>query len=115
MKKTIKCCNRHEENVQLIWTFAFPGAEYWCPYCGANYGMMGAGEERELTFAECREMIKYRYIGREYLSAMSSLNCDSLMWEGKRIKHSELPESEKQRLLKIIDEWVYPIENIINK
>jgi hypothetical protein len=43
MKDKIRCCNRHEKNVKLISTFAFIGAEYWCPYCGANYGYLGAG------------------------------------------------------------------------
>ena len=111
MKKEVKCCNRHDENVQLVWTFAFPGAEYWCPYCGAHYGMMGAGEVRELTFAERREMIKYRKIGKEYLNAMSTFNCSALMWEGKQITPDELPEEEKTRLKKIINEWKYPIDS----
>jgi hypothetical protein len=111
MKTEIKCCNRHDENVKLEWTFAFPGAEYWCPYCGANYGMMGAGEIRELTFTERREMIKYRKIGKEYLNAVSTFNCSYLEWEGKRITPKELPKAEKQRLQKIIDEWRYPVDS----
>ena len=105
----VKCCNRHDENVQLVWTFAFMGAEYWCPYCGANFGMLGAGEIRELTFAERREMIKYRNIGKDYLDARSTLVCETLLWEGKRIRPEDLPDEEKERIQSVIDNWVYPI------
>ena len=106
----VKCCYRHDENVQLIWTFAFPGAEYWCPYCGYTAGMLGAGETRELTFAQRREMIKWRSVGQEYLNARATFSCDTLLWEGERIKPEDLPEAEKIRLQKIIDQWEYPID-----
>jgi len=96
--------------VQLIWTFAFPGAEYWCPYCGYISGMLGAGEYRKLTFAERRAMVKYRHIGKEFLEAKSRTNCSSLIWEGKRISPVDLPVEEKQRLKAIIDDWKYPAE-----
>ncbi len=104
----IRCCDRHEKNVQLVWTFAFPGAEYWCPYCGATSGMMGAGEYRNLTFSECREMIKYRHIGDDFLDARSTSVCSSMMWEGKRISPHDLPDHEKKRIQEVINEWVYP-------
>ena len=40
----MKICDRHDEyEVPLIWTFAFSGCEYWCPYCGNKGGMMGTG------------------------------------------------------------------------
>ena len=111
MKTTkVRCCNRHEENVKLVWTFAFNGYEYWCPYCGANYGMLGAGEIRELTFSEMREMVKYRTIGKDYIDAIDSFNCDELKFNGKWIKPEDLPEEENERLQLIIDNWVYPVE-----
>ena len=108
----VKCCSRHEENVKLIWTFAFAGAEYWCPYCGANEGIMGAGEIRELTFEECREMVKYKHIGKEFLEAKSANACNSLIWEGERISPHDLPNAEKKRIWKVIEDWVYPINLI---
>ena len=43
-EKEIKICSNHTEQIPLIWTFAFPGAEYWCPYCGFTGGMFGSGE-----------------------------------------------------------------------
>ena len=110
----VRCCDRHEENVQLVWTFAFNDSEYWCPYCGANYGMMGAGEYRELSFSQKREMIKYRSIGKDYLDARSSLVCSSLLWEGERISPHDLPNKEKQRIQDVIDNWAYPIETKVN-
>lgn len=110
MEKEVKCCDQHEENVKLVWTYAFNGYEYWCPYCGENYGMLGAGETRALTFSECREMIKYRRIGKDYLKARSAQVCESLMWKGKRISPDDLPSHEKKRIQKVIDEWVYPAE-----
>lgn len=109
IKTEVLCCSRHEKNVQLVWTFAFPGAEYWCPYCGCSEGMLGAGEIRQLTFSERREMIKYRYIGKEYLQARSTAVCSSLMWKGERIKPEDLPIEERKRIKKVIDEWEYPI------
>lgn len=110
MKRTkVRCCDKHKENVKLVWTFAFMGAEYWCPYCGANFGMLGAGEIRELTFSEMREMVKYKNIGKDYLDAICSLTCDELLFNGKWIKSENLPKEEKQRLKSIIDNWVYPI------
>lgn len=39
----IKICANHKNQVPLIFTFRFPGAEYWCPYCGYQSGILGAG------------------------------------------------------------------------
>lgn len=36
----IEVCNC-DKKTPLIWTFRFPGAEYWCPKCGNLYGMFG--------------------------------------------------------------------------
>lgn len=47
-QEKIRVCHCNND-VPLIWTFKFVGAEYWCPNCGANYGMLGAGVETELT------------------------------------------------------------------
>ena len=50
MGKFIKICGNHEDYpVPLIWTFAFNGSEYWCPYCGFNGGMFGTGKNVEST------------------------------------------------------------------
>jgi len=58
MSKEIRICREHENEIPLIWTFAFDGAEYWCPYCGQNYGMLGAGIKVEET-EELKKAVKY--------------------------------------------------------
>ena len=44
MSNTIRICPEHlERPTPLLWTFAFPHKEYWCPHCGYTSGMLGAG------------------------------------------------------------------------
>ena len=39
MEAAYKTCPNHREYVvTLIMTFAFPGAEFWCPYCNCQTG-----------------------------------------------------------------------------
>ena len=40
-EEMILICPSHKKEIPLIWTFAFPGAEYWCPHCGYTCGMFG--------------------------------------------------------------------------
>lgn len=51
MSKNIEICPNHrvERETPLIWTFRFPGAEYWCPHCGALYDMFGGGHAAKIT------------------------------------------------------------------
>ncbi|MHA1795812.1 MAG: hypothetical protein ACTSUK_06850 [Promethearchaeota archaeon] len=108
-KGEIRICTGHDVEIPLIWTFAFNGAEYWCPYCGANYGMMGAGTMVESTMALKRKLVADKKETKEYLGAKSSQVCVSTMWKGERISPEDLPDEEKFRLQTIIDEFVYPI------
>ena len=110
-KKEIRICDRHEKQVPLIWTFAFPGSEYWCPYCGGNFGRWGAGEMVESTMSLKREAVKWKQDSGDYLSAIGTNVCDSLMWEGNRITPDKLPQEEKDRRQMVIDEWVYEFDN----
>jgi len=104
MSKQILICNSHQEYpVALIQTFAFRGAEFWCPYCGTISGHFDGNqtahdrlpsiEERARLFAEAT---------RPYLNAKSKLACAFLEWEGKRITPDKLPEAEKKRLNEIV-------------
>ena len=70
--KTIKVCSNHSDYVvPLIWTFAFPRKEYWCPYCGYTSGMFGAGEN-VASSQELEERLKhYTEKTREFRSAAS--------------------------------------------
>ncbi len=95
----MKICSNHQDyQVPLIWTFAWNGYEYWCPYCGCHEGLMGAGESVDETKELKKRLEFYKKATRDYLNARSTLICDETMWEGKRIKPSELPKEEIERL-----------------
>lgn len=74
----IKVCTNHEEYlVPLIWTFRFHGAEYWCPYCGYQSGMFGAG-----TIVSASEDLKQRH-DLFFKKATPFLAGDTNDWEYK--------------------------------
>lgn len=109
--KEIRVCGcDYEYQVPLIWTFAFNGAEYWCPYCGGNFGMMGAGEDIPITKEIFERGEKYKELSKEFLDAKSTGVCSGLVFEGKRISPDELPDKEKERVLKVITNWKYGVE-----
>lgn len=69
----ILICREHPEyQVPMIWTFKFPGAEYWCPYCGKQEGMMEAG----IVVATNPEInargAKYKKLATPFLSSITS-------------------------------------------
>lgn len=103
----INICYNHPDNlVPMISTFAFSGAELWCPYCGATVGAMGG--KRVIMTKELKDSESWwRDITREFLMAQSTFTCSSLIYEGKRIAPNQLPENEIKRRRKIISEYVY--------
>lgn len=101
--KTIAICAYHSDlQVPLISTFAFREAEYWCPFCGEEYGMFG-GKNIDSTPELEQRLIKYKEASKEYLGALSTRACSSLMFKGERISPSELPQEEKDRIKAITD------------
>ena len=81
--KTIKvCCNHQDYIVPLIWTFAFPKKEYWCPYCGYTSGMFGAGENVASTQELEQRLSRYTEKTREFRAA-------GMMIGGGRRKRSD--------------------------
>lgn len=112
MDDEIRICSSHrtQRATPLIWTFAFSGAEYWCPWCGKNYGMLGAGEEVEATPELLALVEPDKAASKDYLHASSAFACSQLKWEDRWIPPSELPQAEKDRLRAIIAAWVYPCE-----
>lgn len=106
-RDTIRICTEHDKEVPLISTFAFNGAEFWCPYCGATFGLFGAGEKVEETEKHAETAKHYEAKSVDFLRAMSRRAACEVKWEGKWIKPNELPESEKSRDAIAIAEWQY--------
>jgi hypothetical protein len=112
MKKeteSIKVCTSHQDELvtPLIWTFAFSGAEYWCPYCGKNGGMFGAGEEVESTAKLRNRLKRFEKLSKDFLYANSVHVCATMSWDGGRITPDKLPQHEKDRIQKVLDDWEY--------
>lgn len=96
----VTICDQHTKQVPLLYTFAFPGAEWWCPFCGHTEGLFG-GKQVEFTADLVTEKKQWEEKTKEYLQARSRLSCSSLIWEGKRISPGELPATERDRLIGI--------------
>ena len=103
----IRICEEHDEEVPLIWTFAFAGAEYWCPFCGYTGGMFGSGMIVKETPEIVRRGKYYRQLSKEFLDAKSTIACSSLVWKGKEISPDDLPQEEKDRVDKVASSWKY--------
>ena len=106
----IKICSCHEEQVPLIWTFAFNGSEYWCPACGFNGGMFGSGQRVELTKELKKSAKKWEKKAEEFLDAKSTLVCYSKEINGVEVMRKDIPKEEMDRCEKIVNEWKYEIE-----
>ena len=111
MEKEIKICYKHQNyQTPLIWTFAFRGAEYWCPYCGFTGGMLGSG----IMVNETPKLIKrkkgYEELHKEYLHAQGVTYCIETKWKDKFIKPEDLPQEEKDRLKEIRNEYKYEVK-----
>ena len=110
-EKEIKICDDHlDYETPIIWTFAFNGAEYWCPHCGYTGGMLGAGTDVPETKELKIRLEKFQEFSYEFLNAIGTLICSQTEWGGKLISPNDLPQKEKDRLRKIIDEWEYEIK-----
>ncbi len=107
----MKICPNHQNyKVPLIWTFAFPHKEYWCPYCGYTVGMLGIGDSINVTKAVTKRLSLYEKFSVDFIHATGVLSCCETTWKGERIKPQDLPKKEKQRLAKIRENWKYKIK-----
>ena len=110
-KNGIKICARHQDyRVPLIWTFAFMGAEYWCPYCGFTGGVFGSGIQVNKTPELIKRKESYEESTKEYLHAQGTTYCSETKWNGKFIKPGDLPQEEKEKLKKIRKEYKYDVK-----
>lgn len=98
-KQILICADHQDYPVAVMHTFAFRGAEYWCPYCGKAYGTFDPGiigGEPLPSVLDRAE--KYSNATRNYLGARATLAASYVHFEGKRIQPGELPAEEKKRL-----------------
>lgn len=110
-KKLIKICSGHRhDETPLIWTFAFIGAEYWCPVCGYLGGMLGSGENVPLTPKLKNKLVKYRKLSKKYLKANGLLSCAYFEYKGKKRKFSEMSKWFKTYWKNRSNEWKYKYE-----
>ncbi len=109
--KNISICSGHQEyQVPMIWTFAFPGAELWCPYCGHGTGSP-FGDDVEVAYTDLLgdRQKAYKKFTEEFLDAVSTLSCSQTEWKGEMIAPIDLPDEEKVRLKEISENWKYKI------
>lgn len=108
--RKIKICSRHQNyKTPLIWTFAFPYAEYWCPACGAHEGMLGAGENVPWTWRLHHKYLKYKNASKRFLRANVILVCAYFRYKGKDIKPEEMPEKLRKYYEREAKNWRYRI------
>ena len=108
-KETIKICSCHQdkEETPLIYTFAFCGAEYWCPSCGATYGMLGAGDNVEMTFELDKRLADYKMKAKKFLRAHSLMACAYFEYKGERKKFREMSQRFQTYWINRSKEWKY--------
>lgn len=69
--------------------------------------MLGAGRIAAWTQELDDRHAKFKALANEFLHANGVQVCVSTMWEGERISPDKLPQEEKDRLQKIINDWKY--------
>jgi hypothetical protein len=106
----VTVCDCHKVDVQLICTFAFPYKEFWCPACGATYGMLGAGRDVKWNWRIHNQYIKDKIKSRKFLNANGVLVCVSFKYKGKDIKPSEMPLKLRKYYEQEAKKWKYRIK-----
>lgn len=108
-EEKIKICSNHQDKEQtpLIWTFAFDYAEYWCPYCGCNEGMLGAGDDIEWTQELQDRHDKYKKESRAFLKAKCAMVCSWLTINGKKRTFDSLPLQTQSYYKNKSKSWKY--------
>lgn len=105
--EVIICSHHKERPTQLIWTFAFPYKEFWCPACGAKWGMMGAGDNVKWTPAIHDRYVADKKRSKRFLSAVGRKSCSKFKYKGEWYEPSEIPPSLKKYDDAIIKNWKY--------
>lgn len=90
-----------------MYTLAFSGSEYWCPYCGHTEGIFGAGIDVENTTKLRDRFDKYVKLTKPYLRAMGRRACSATKYRGEWVRPQDLPQRMKTRDQNIINSWEY--------
>jgi hypothetical protein len=104
-KSEIVICENHDYQVPLIWTFAFIGAEYWCPYCGYVGGMLGAGKRVPKTVELVGRREIYSEYYKDYLHAHGLGYCTSTLIDNIRVKRENFSQEMRETVDKFIKEF----------
>jgi hypothetical protein len=111
MREDTKICSKHQDyEVPLIYTFAFNGCEYWCPYCGSKGGLFGTGISVELTNELEERYNKFHNKSKKFLGAKSRQVASMVRHKEELIKASDLPEEEKKKDMEIVKNWKYHVK-----
>ena len=104
------CSNHRDYQVPLIYTFAFPREEYWCPYCGLLGGFLGTGDNVEET-PELVERLKiYHEKAMDFLTTQGRTYAVGTEHNGVQIHPYDLPEEVKRRDAELRESWEYGIK-----
>ncbi len=108
MTEKIKVCQGHpERQTPLMFTMAFPGAEYWCPWCGYTAGMLGAGESVDATEQLANLAEADAEFAKPYLRAIASRTADRVKHDGEWVRPGDLPGDVIAANTKTIADWRY--------
>jgi hypothetical protein len=101
------CANHSGYKVPLIFTFAFPGKEYWCPFCGNRGGMFGIGIDVPETPELIARLEAYEKRAADFLAACGRSYAVQTKHNGEWVKPSDLPDDVKQRDAELRVSWEY--------
>lgn len=105
----MKICGKHPERpTPLIWTFAFQGAECWCPYCGYRGGMFNGCPSVKATDALRVVAAEDEARAKPFLTAVASLSCGRLLFESGWVTPADLPPEQIEAYRRTREEWKYP-------
>ena len=101
--KQIKVCEFCSK--PLIWTFLYAGAEYYCLDCSGRWGMLGAGEDVDVTtklraeskvYNDVFKSIEKHYFGT---GSFTKKNCEKCKSGNDRCHTQHATEYEKEKSL----------------
>lgn len=97
-QEQIRVCSNHAERLTpLIWTFAFPFCEWWCPHCGDIGAMFGTGRLVDSDAELVKRADEDKARSKEFLRAVTC----------KSDQGVELSDEQRARNAAAIAAWRY--------